>query len=132
MTLYYTMGTSKLMTIVREKILNDINDKNISDYEKFISIFLYADMQGSEFLTYINQFIKTLQHRYIKDMIFIKLIYYYIFYSKTKESDKWYTNKITELLKNSSKTVKKGNNMVEKFDKGQAMNQLKKVKTRYT
>lgn len=127
-TLYYTMGTSKLKTIIREKIIHDMTNSNISDYERFVSIFLYADMQGTDFLSYISEFMKSLKHRYIKDMILVKLMYYYTFYSKNKESDKLYVNKIIELLKDSSKTSKKGNHTVSKFDKGGTMNELKKIK----
>jgi Predicted NTPase (NACHT family) len=127
-TLYYTMGTSKLKTVIREKITNDMIDPNVSDYERFVSIFLYADMQENDFLKYVTQFMKTLKHRYIKDMILVKLMFYYIFYSKNKESDKLYVNKIAELLKDSCKTSKQGNNMVSKFDKNITMNNLKKLK----
>ena len=41
-TLYYTIGTSELRTVIREKIINDMNYPDINGYEKFISIFLYA------------------------------------------------------------------------------------------
>ena len=129
MALYILMGTVKLKTVIKEKIEKDIINNNISDYEKFTSIFLYADMHAEDSIQYIKRFIKNLKQPYIKDMIMLKLIYYYVFNSKTKERDKIYTDIIADLLKRSSKNGRNNKNEITTFDKGNAIEALKQMKS---
>lgn len=129
MTLYSIMGTNKLKTVIKEKIEEDIKNTEISDYEKFISVFLYADMQGENALNYIKEFINSIKHQYFKDMIFTKLMYYYVFECRNKESEKLYMDIISSFMKKTSKhNASKEKNVISIFDKGKFIDNLKKLK----
>ena len=78
--LYKFLGTPKLNSVILEKINDDKKSKSISDVESFLSVGLYADLQGNKFdkemKTFINR-IKTDSDNYIvSDYCFYKLIDY--------------------------------------------------------
>jgi hypothetical protein len=104
--LYTLMGTSKLSMVIREKINEDVKNKNISDFEKFISIFLYADIKGKDYEKYVKKFIKDIKCSYIYDMILFKILAYYFLRSKTKGSDVIYLDLIADLVVRSKKLKK--------------------------
>lgn len=107
--LFMIMGTTKLNLIIKEKIESDIKDETISDYEKFLSVFLYSDLKGPEYLKHIKHFVKNIKRDYIYDMSLFKVISYYIYRSKNKELDNTLENFIADIVlksKNISKTRK--------------------------
>jgi len=103
LVLHTTMGTAKLSQVIREKIDNDDKTLQISDFEKYISIFLYADIRGADYIHYIKRFIKTIKHQYIYDMTLFKIVSYYHLRSKTKDTDLLYEDMIAELITRSKK-----------------------------
>jgi hypothetical protein len=46
----YLIGTKKLSSVIRDKIRKDLEDGSISDFEKYLSIFLYADLKGKDYI----------------------------------------------------------------------------------
>lgn len=91
------IGTEKTKLVLKSKIDNHALNLNISEYEKFIDYFIYADIRGKNSLEYITSFLKNNKYRYIKDLGVIKLILYYYLRSKSKESDNEYLNLISDL-----------------------------------
>jgi len=117
--LYCTMATGKLSVVIREKIIIDNSDSNISDLEKFFSIFLYSDIKAKEFKKYLNEFIKNIKHQYMFDIILYKILLYYYLKSKSKASDLYYESIIAELLIRSKKASKAEKSKVMKHYKKQ-------------
>jgi len=101
--LFYLLGTTKLSVIFREKIQADEKAIKISDFERFITTFIYADIRGTDYLKLVRGFIKRVRHPHLVDMTLFKLISYYFFRSKTKESDYRYENMIGDLIVNAKK-----------------------------
>lgn len=91
------IGTEKTKLVVKSKIDNHAQHLNISEYEKFIDIFIYADVKGKGNLEIIKTFLKNNKYRYIKDLGVIKLILYYYLRSKSNELDLEYLNLISDL-----------------------------------
>jgi len=107
--LFMLMGTTKLNLIIKEKIESDIRNDSVSDYEKFISVFLYADLKGQDYMKHVKQFVKGIRRTYMLDMALFKVISYYLFRSKNKELDNTLENLIADIVmksKNHSKDKK--------------------------
>lgn len=99
---YMLMGTSKLNVVIREKIEQDYKNEEISDYEKFMSVFLYADLRGADYIRFVEKFIKDIKRPYILDMALIKVVSYYFFRSNA-ELDNHLENMIADILIRSKK-----------------------------
>ena len=104
--LFALMGTGKLKMIIREKIESDKTSDDISDFEKFISVFLYSDIRTEDAFEHIKKFVKSVKQSYIFDMTLFKLVSYYFLRSKSKATDRLYENLIAELIV-KSKGLKK-------------------------
>lgn len=104
------LGTNKLSVVFKEKMEADKKNSAISDFERFISVFLYADIRGKDQNKWIKAFIKKVRNPHLVDMTLFKLISYYFLRSKTKYSDKQYENMIGDLIVNAQglKKSKKG------------------------
>ena len=117
--LRYLMGSRKLSAVIRDKIKLDSNSSDTSDFERFLSVFLYADLEGMDSISHIKSFIKSIKHRYMFDMTLYKLTGYYYFRSDSKDSDNLYQNLIADLIIKSKKKrkIEKGEiitNFIEK------------------
>ena len=104
--LYFLVGTIKLSAIFREKLDADEAIKNVSDFERFMTTFIYSDIRGYNSNAYIRKFIKKVKHPHLVDMTLFKLISYYLFRSKTKETDHQYENLIGDLMVSAKKLKK--------------------------
>lgn len=107
--LFMIMGTTKLNLIIKEKIESDLKDEHISDYEKYISVFLYADLKGHDYIKFVKHFVKNIRRPFMYDMSLFKVISYYIYRSKNKELDNTLENLIADIVlksKNISKDKK--------------------------
>lgn len=102
------IGTEKTKLVIKEKIDKHNLNAGLSEYEKFIDIFIYADIKGAGYLNLIKDFLLNNRFRYIKDLGTIKLILYYYMRSKTKESDLQYLNLISDLKKQLRQIENKG------------------------
>lgn len=108
------LGTYKLVEIIQEKILSDYGDEKISDYERFLSVFTYCDIGGSNKKSIIKKFISSTRKKYIDNVSFIKLIIYY-YTSKIKDDD-LLINAIADLyIKMQSKSPQEKSNLIEKL-----------------
>jgi predicted MPP superfamily phosphohydrolase len=74
------LSTIKLAPVILDKILSDNKGKSITgtDIEKFLSVFLYSDIQGHDYPKYLNKFIKTVKNNAVMDYSFYKLWNYSI------------------------------------------------------
>lgn len=118
--LHFIMGTIKLSAVIRDKISSDFVSNEISEFERYLSVFLYADVKGKEYLEYIEKFVKTIKQSYIFDMTLFKLVAYYFLRSKSDESDQIYLNLISEII-----TRSKG---LKKSDKGRIIEDYRNKK----
>jgi len=91
------IGTPKL-GIAIDQLLNEYNQSaNISDYEKFISIFIYSDVRSSNYTSLLKSVTKVFDKNYILDLCFLKLLTYYHMRSKDKTSDEFYLNLLADI-----------------------------------
>ena len=90
--------TPKLNLVFKEHIDKILNDKTISQIEKFTTVFLYADGNGKNYIEEIKHMIGKLKGRYIYDMYLFKLVSFYYLRSKTKSTDIEYENMIADLI----------------------------------
>lgn len=97
MFLFDNIGSQKLTSVVRDKINLDKID-NVSDFEKALSVFIYADIRGKDYDTIVSDFIKNVKTKYIEDLIFFKLVTYYFYRTKDDESENFYLNLIADLM----------------------------------
>ncbi|WP_426091597.1 metallophosphoesterase [Flavobacterium sp. DSR3-2] len=94
------LGTPKLAKVILAKIEEDAKGKSFtkSDLESFISVALYADVQGRDYPKYYKNFIKNLKNTPVRDYALYKLIFYY--YRRTRdgsENEALYLDMISEL-----------------------------------
>lgn len=95
--LFNNIGTLKLSSVIREKITKD-KVSSISEFEKFLSVFIYADIRAKDYDKIVSDFIKEIKKSFILDMSFFKLITYYFYRSKDEKMDNYYLNQIADLL----------------------------------
>lgn len=112
------LGTPKLKAVISKKIDDDKTSVNISELEKFFSIFIYSDSRASGYTQVIKDYFKRVRNDYIYDLMFLKLVSYYFLRSKTKESDKFYLNLIADIKENLGQiTKKKKGEFIQKLEK---------------
>lgn len=102
------VGTEKTKLIIKSRIDNHPLNVSLSEFEKFIDIFIYSDIRGKDSFEIMKNYLKNNKYRYIKDFGIIKLIIYYYLRSKSKESDNRYLNLISDLKKQLSQIKDKG------------------------
>ena len=97
---YSLVGTSKLSVVMKEDIQNKLytNPNKFTEFEKYLSVFIYSDLKGPGYLKYIDHLIKETKQSYINDMILFKLVTYFYFRSKTEAMDLEYLNLIGDLI----------------------------------
>ncbi|MFK3939776.1 metallophosphoesterase [Alkalihalobacillus sp. NPDC078783] len=124
-SVYQALGTGKLKLVIQEEIDDMFKpDNNSSDFEKFMSVFIYADLRGSGWLQNIKALLKTVKRRYIKDMIYIKLREYYRQNNLTKNQEDQILNLIGDLF-----TLEDGNTQKRDFHrKGRIIAKIEKSK----
>lgn len=121
-TFYNWLGSFKSAPIIRQKIKKDEYSQNISDFEKFLSVYVYADIRGKDYPSYINSFYKNSKKKYILDASFIKNMSYYYLRSKTIESDKHYTKLLADIKTRLGETTNR--------NKGELIKKLEEEKKR--
>jgi predicted MPP superfamily phosphohydrolase len=110
------IGTDKTKLIIGEKIKEDKLNLSISEFEKFLTIFIFSDIKGKEYKDVVKSYLKQTKWKYIKDFGIIKLILYYYMRSKDKETDKYYLNLISD-LKINMKQIKDKSKFINKLEK---------------
>lgn len=95
------LGTQKLSAVMLEKIKTDSKETRVSDYERFISVFLYSDIRGKDAFKILGEFVKSVRNPKLVDMTLFKLVSYYFLRSKNKDHDIIYENLIGDLIVNA-------------------------------
>lgn len=116
------LGSYKLADIIKGKIDEDTvnDDMNISEFEKFLSVFLYADVKGPGYWEVIQNFIKKHKRSYVTDTIYFKIMSYY--HSSTEKNQ---DNKLLSLLSDLYIQSHASEYQTGRYDKGKVMQQLK-------
>ncbi|WP_159039995.1 metallophosphoesterase [Christiangramia fulva] len=115
-TMYNWIGSFKSAPIIRKKIQADRNTKEISEFEKFLSVYIYSDIRAKNSPDYIKEFFKTTKRKYILDASFIKNMSYYYLRSKSIESDKEYTKLLAEIKTKLGETSQRNKGeLIQKF-----------------
>ncbi len=129
------IGSVKLYAVLKDKIGKDKQAVNISELEKFISIYTFADLRLDGFENEIKDYINPNQPNYIKDQNLFKIISYYFLRSKTIQSDNFYEGLLAD-IKQSTKNLhpSKRKEFIEglKENKNAKLNnsKVKKLKTK--
>lgn len=116
------LGSYKLSDIIKGKIEEDMkeNAANMSEFEKFLSVFLYADVKGPGYWDVIQNFIKRHKRSYITDTIYLKIMSYY--HSSTEKNQ---DNKLLSLLGDLYIQSHASEYQTGKFDKSKIIQYLK-------
>ncbi|WP_026935010.1 metallophosphoesterase [Christiangramia echinicola] len=121
-TMYNWLGSYKSAPIIRKKIIADQTTEDISEFEKFLSIYIYADIRGKNYPDYIKSLFKSTKKKYILDSSFIKNMSYYYLRSKTTESDKDYAGLLADIKTKLGESSKR--------NKGEFIKHLKEEKNK--
>lgn len=95
--LYDWLGSQKLRPVIVDKMEKDLTSLNTSEYEKFLSIFIYGDVKGADYPKKIESFVKNAKYSYTKDLSFLKILSYYHLRSKNPELDKFYLKLLADI-----------------------------------
>jgi len=117
-----TLGTGKLIIPIEQILKEVLPSSDYSEIEKFVYLFLYSDLKGDNYQTYINDFIKNFKSWYMRDMVFTKLFEYFIRKDTPKEDESYFSNHMAKLIEDG-KGDKKGLN-----SKGKIITKLKDLK----
>lgn len=112
------LGTAKLNPVIKKHITEIITKKDVSQLEKFSTVFLYSDFRGNDYLKMIKSFLGEIKGHYIRDMTLFKLVNYYYFRSDSKQNDIELEKLISSLLESSAK-VKRRRGFI--FDKNKVI-----------
>ena len=99
------LASFKLSEILQKKIKNDetyVNNNNannlnlLSEFERYLSVFLYCDVKGPKYKEVLKNFLASFSRMYIADACLFKLLEYYQV-SKDKSYDEFLLDKIAAL-----------------------------------
>jgi hypothetical protein len=114
------LGTQKLRPVITDKMDKDKLTLNISEFERFLSIFIYSDIRGAEYPERIEQFVKQTKFNYIKDLSFLKIISYFYLRNNTKELNKKYLKLLSD--------IKEDLGQLDKHKKSEFMREIEEKK----
>ena len=99
------VGTNKLDAVIQSHIKQILKENN-NELQKYLCVFLYADIKGDGYIKEIKNLIKSVKRKYIFDMILFKLVSYYFFRSKENNEDDIYLDLIAEVIIKANKLPK--------------------------
>lgn len=97
-----SLASTKLVKVFDKYLNTIINSDEISQIEKFLTVFLYIDSKGKESRKILNSFIKQIKYLYIKDSTFFKLFFYHV-KSKNEKEQNIYIDAIANVLEKREK-----------------------------
>ena len=97
--IYNWLGSQKLRPVITDKMDQDKLTLNISDFEKFLSIFIYSDIRGFEYPEKIEEYVKSAKYNYTKDLAFLKIMSYYHLRNNSEELNKKYLEMLYRIKK---------------------------------
>lgn len=95
--IYNWLGSQKLRPVITDKIEKDKTTLNISDFERFLSVFIYGDVKGGDYPQIIEKFVKSTKFNYLKDLSYLKIMSYYHLRNNGKELDKFYLKLMADI-----------------------------------
>jgi predicted MPP superfamily phosphohydrolase len=104
--IYNWLGSQKLRPVIIDKMDKDKQTLNISEFEKFLSVFIYSDVRGVDYPEKIEQFVQQTKFNYLKDLSFLKIISYYYLRNNTEQLNKRYLKLLYEIKKDMGKINK--------------------------
>jgi hypothetical protein len=125
------LGTEKLNVLIKQKIEKDLltissnGAIDVSEYERFVTVFLYADLDGDGYKNMVRTFIDSAHNKTLLDMSAFKLLGYYLFKSNTATSDDFFLNALGDLSKGSGG----GNGKMKASEKTKAIENYQKLRT---
>ena len=108
--LFDWLGTPKLIPVLLDKIQSDKTNTNISELEKFISVFLVADIKTVDYPKIIQHFVLNAKCNFIKDISFLKILSYYHLRNNTPELDGFYLKLMTDIKQQLGEVNKQNKN----------------------
>lgn len=115
------LGTNKLELVISEEVENNIKSDKISEIEEYISLFLLFDINKDKAIPYVEKFISKFKRNYMKDIIFMKIMYSYVT-NNSEKLEKKYLNLLSEVK------IKGCKEKVKKFNKSKVISALKERK----
>lgn len=101
------LGTSKLNSIFKAKIVND-RKSTASDVEKFMSVAMYWDNHGEEYDKEIKSLIRNIGRNSVQDYLLVKLLNYFNNHTKKgSDEERLYINLISDLRIKNDKLPKR-------------------------
>ena len=114
------IGSFKLSEVFKAKIEEDyININYVSEFERFLSVFLYADVRGTDYKNIASNFIQSFKKKYIADACYFKLLLYY-YKSTDKDFDKYLLRNLVDLCS----VVNKGKSKNKRIDKDRVIRNI--------
>ncbi|MCA6438040.1 MAG: metallophosphoesterase [Bacteroidetes bacterium] len=124
---YNWLGTPKLLSVLREKIEVDKQTVNITEFEKFMSVFIFSDIKGKDYHLVVQEYLKGTKRRYLNDLGFIKLMSYYFLRSKTHEMDRFYILLMADVKERLGLMNKKAkSDFIQKMEKDKQLSLFQK------
>lgn len=105
--LYRNLDTVKILEIVKQKMVADLNDVTVSELEKYMSVFLYADIQPLKAKEEIKTFLHSSTRAYIHDACYMNLLDFY-YKSTSDDFDEFLINMIADLYFRARPNIDKG------------------------
>jgi len=106
-SLFKMIGSSKILPIIEKRIQSDKKELNISEYEKFLSVFLYCDIRGTNYSKILQDFVKGASKDYTKEISFFKILSYFHLRNNTREVDSRYVKLLAQIQQDLKRIRKK-------------------------
>lgn len=125
------IGTDFLETPLELKLKNYLKQdkKDLSQYELYLTGFIYSDMKLKEYVQFIDKVIDKVDNKFILELCFLKVFLYYMFRPVNSSLLPAFEKQLAELLVKSrgihKKKAKKYVEEVLRKKKEEAMSQLK-------
>lgn len=108
------VGTSKLKSILEDII----QAQTLSDFKKFFSVFMFADLRLPGLQNTLYQYAKNAQNKSLLKIIFFKFLYYYQF--------RYFSSSLDSFLENTLADINIKLHDGNKYKKGKLIDNLKK------
>lgn len=95
--IYNWLGSQKLRPVITDKIEKDKTTLNVSDFERFLSVFIYSDVRGSDYPQKIKEFVKSTKYNYLKDLCYLKIMSFYHLRKNNVELDRIYLRLMADI-----------------------------------
>lgn len=100
--LFSVVGTSKLLPVIRDYLELNIDNDNVSNVEKYIAMFLYMDAKAPNYQEKLNRILYKYNSSSVNDFAFMKISMLHSI-TKNKSEEKYYREKLNQLIKRSKK-----------------------------